>query len=1649
MSARGGVCVVQGEVSQLLSAIRRGGHWSGHVRTEDNQDPLIQSLYQLQSTLHHTHCLSGLDVCAFIAPFCAIIQSDDTTGPVTGRAIAALDKFLAYGLIDPAHSSAPSGVESLSEAVTHARFVGTNPANDEVVLMKILEVLRTLLLSPAGRLLSNESVCEVMQSCFRICFEMRLTELLRCQAESTLVAMVALLFSRLPEFSEEAHSIDDAGSVIDQTLSHIPVMDDRGESPELDGESPDDIIVLDEGEAPSDQALEDVSHDTEEESHDLEEVSHDGGVTNVAIAPHRHKPGALCPYGLPCVKELLRFLTSIINTSEKNNSEPIVAIGLNLVTVAIERGSTHLCQYSSLTALVQDSLCKFLLNLLSSESFLLFSRTLKCCYLLFQSCRPDLKLQLEVFMTRLMELAASESGSRLTYDKKELALECIVQLCHLPHFTAELYVNFDCSLYCSNVFETLTKTLSKNCFPSQGALFPTHLLSLDALLAINDRLENGHVTNQDDQSKPDNQVDLGEDRPHPLTDDTRSCEGVRSVMPRPKELLKIRQQKKLILAATEQFNKKPKVGVAFLLEQGVLHSPLNPNEVAGFLLDNPGLVKARIGEYVGERKNTDILHAFVRRIPVHGVALVDALRVFLESFRLLGESPVVERILESFSQHWLDSNADSDLGRQFANRDAVHVLTYAIMMLNTDLHSKQIKKKMTIDEFVRNQRKTNNKLDFPREFLISVYHKIKEEEIIMPDEHTGTVKENYQWKVLIHRSASDEGTFLSVTDDLFDHDLFLLSWGPTVAALSFVFDNAEARAIVDKAIAGFSKCACVAARYELREVFDNLIISLCKFTTLLHTHESASSLYYALGVNPKVRQSVQAMFSLAQQYGDILREGWKNLLDCLLALFKAKLLPDTMVEVSDFLHCEGKVSLYREEVTTRQDSSLLSSLYSYWLLSNDQSGKALTPSEIKARKTALECIQDCHPEQLFTESKFLRSDSLLELVKALSFASRGPEHHHSLGTVFDEEAAVFFVEQLVIVAVENKDRVLLFWEDLSTHLSRIILTAGSHGYMLERGVVSLLRLAVRLLSREDMTTQLLSSLKVLLSLPPPTSSTLSQDLHKQAANGITELVQARASLITQRSDWSILFTIIEYIGLGISPEQSSNVVAVETTEPSHDDTLQSDSSVIETQKDWVVVTDTPTINSFDLFTEPVLPVHEPQAFFKCCELLSSLVRSDSHITPSNFPITLATIRRFTEIAASQGSLQYDETIPKNPKTGSNKKDKNSQKQSKAAKKSDATKQTNSLTYATSSLRLLDLLDALYTRVPHVYDEQAVAELHRSVANGDSGTESGLYSPASDKEGTEGEQPGGLLWQVAWRPLLQGMARMCCDGRRTVRQTAITYLQRALLAHELQVLTAGEWLACFQEVFFPMLTRLLADLPCSDRASVEETRVRGSNLLCKVFLQHLPSLSLLPTFNDLWLTILDYMDQFLHLDNCDLLYEAIPESLKNMLLVMSTQGIFDIVNSSQSDPSIHLSAKDAISQLLWQQTQERVEKFLPNLLRDLFPGLASPKKATPTKEVTVATVAVAVPSPAGSPIRSTSASPLSTSPVMELHTSSDSLEGAFPIILHPPLPPAVTVEPTSSDQSNAGSKSDSTTSLITPLVVSVSSPVLPGSVHQHE
>lgn len=79
----------------------------------------------------------------------------------------------------------------------------------------------------------------------------------------------------------------------------------------------------------------------------------------------------------------------------------------------------------------------------------------------------------------------------------------------------------------------------------------------------------------------------------------------------------------------------------------------------------------------------------------------------------------------------------------------------------------------------------------------------RNEEIVMPDEQTGLVKENYVWSVLLHRGATSEGIFLHVPAGSYDHDLFTMTWGPTIAALSYVFDKSLEDTIIQKAIAGF------------------------------------------------------------------------------------------------------------------------------------------------------------------------------------------------------------------------------------------------------------------------------------------------------------------------------------------------------------------------------------------------------------------------------------------------------------------------------------------------------------------------------------------------------------------------------------------------------------------------------------------------------------------------------------------------------------------------------------------------------------------------------------------------------------------------------------------------------------------------------
>ena len=107
--------------------------------------------------------------------------------------------------------------------------------------------------------------------------------------------------------------------------------------------------------------------------------------------------------------------------------------------------------------------------------------------------------------------------------------------------------------------------------------------------------------------------------------------------------------------------------------------------------------------------------------------------------------------------------------------------------------------------------------------------------------------------------------------------------------------------MIDRALNGYQRCAAIATHYRMNDVLDNIVISLCKFTTLTNSADSPYVFVPHFGANIKALMATKAVFALAHKHGDILSDGWKHLLDCLLWLFKCQLLSKNLVSQLKFI----------------------------------------------------------------------------------------------------------------------------------------------------------------------------------------------------------------------------------------------------------------------------------------------------------------------------------------------------------------------------------------------------------------------------------------------------------------------------------------------------------------------------------------------------------------------------------------------------------------------------------------------------------------------------------------------------------------------------------------------------------------------------
>lgn len=94
------------------------------------------------------------------------------------------------------------------------------------------------------------------------------------------------------------------------------------------------------------------------------------------------------------------------------------------------------------------------------------------------------------------------------------------------------------------------------------------------------------------------------------------------------------------------------------------------------------------------------MNAFIEQLDFTDYEIDFALRHLLSCFRLPGEAQKIDRILGKFAVEYCRANPDDVC----SNSDSAWGLAFAIIMLNTDAHSPQVKNKMTKEQFISNCR---------------------------------------------------------------------------------------------------------------------------------------------------------------------------------------------------------------------------------------------------------------------------------------------------------------------------------------------------------------------------------------------------------------------------------------------------------------------------------------------------------------------------------------------------------------------------------------------------------------------------------------------------------------------------------------------------------------------------------------------------------------------------------------------------------------------------------------------------------------------------------------------------------------------------------------------------------------------------------
>lgn len=963
-------------------------------------------------------------------------------------ALDCIQKLVAYGYLrgtrlDPDEQTKGLLIDTIVESVCNC-FHG--PATDDGVQLQIIKALLTLVTSPSCQV-HESSLLLAIQTCFDIYLSSR-NATNQNTAKATLTQMFNNSFQKMESYT--GAELDDY--VVAQCLSQIVSQIDQ-----------------------------DLPTYTKSQEFEPANILH----YDAYIIFH-----ALCKLSMRQVSE--------------EHPLKLKLLSLQLILAILQNAGPVLKSSEIFLAAIKQCLCVALSKNGLSHNNEILNLSLSIFMCLLKDFKIHLKLQIEVFFKEIIiHIVESPSSS---FDRKWMVLDALISMCSDAQCIVDIFVNYDCDLQSTNIFER-TVTLLSRIAQAKGQASSNdpcakirernlRIRGFECLVSIlrcmvdwskdlymnpfltvpkKKQQDNGGPaietsTSGDISSKPCCNGKLSNNNSNISTKMSKSdyyCNNNNNIqsnqcltnsnMPQsdsylnlkddPEQIEVTKMHKGIIEQGYDLFNRKPKKGIEFLQKHGYLGK--SDQDIAKFLLfNNDKLDKTTLGEFIGDLQHKEIMYLFVNQMNFAGKDFVSALRHFLDHFRLPGEAQKIDRLMEKFAARYCETNPDNKL---FQSADVAYVLSYSIIILTTDLHSPQIKNRMTKEQYIRmNQPTDANQKGLPEEFLSQIYDEIASSEIKVKGSNklsslpantstkwTDKLASNSKQRRLLYnmemesmaetaRILMESVSHVEAQFTLASHlehvkPMFKIAWTPFLVAFSVGLQEIDDDNITYLCLLGFRYALRIAGTFRMGSERDAFVQALSRFTLLTTTAASHHSQTKTSDIRNKNINTIKTLIMVAHSEGNYLGVSWLDILRCISQLEYAQLLGANNQQVAD----------------PSQDKTSMNNLFSLQEKFDNLSIVAMDGSTRRNIRLLSDNLNNIASQsiflavdRIFTGSVLLDGDAIVDFVSALCQVSNEELANTS-------QPRMFSLQKLVEISYYNMDRIRLQW-------SRIWSILGEH-----------------------------------------------------------------------------------------------------------------------------------------------------------------------------------------------------------------------------------------------------------------------------------------------------------------------------------------------------------------------------------------------------------------------------------------------------------------------------------------------------------------------------------------------------------------------------------------------------------------------------